>query len=397
MAMPSLLWANLFCLLDRTSGAAMSVRTMLRELVAEGWDVRILGATQFDHPDAAQVLPLEISRSRGAMISIVDDGLVHELLVTQGVRREDMTAGEEAAWYGTYIARLESFQPDFVFFFGGQPFDHLIADEAKSRGICTVFYLANGNYTGRRWARDVDLVLTDTQATSDLYRSRLGMEVVPVGKFIIPGNVVAADGTHDHLLFVNPTLGKGAFWVALLAEELEQTRPDIRFEIVEARNHWAEIEAGLAALRRTRRRELGNVTVTPNTMDMRPVYGRARLVIAPSLWWESGARVLAEAMLNGIPAITTDHGGAREMIGEGGYLVRLPAKYHQAPFTLLPSRDEVRQLGGLVEEVWSNPDLYQRLAHAAFRQGREVHDMRRSRARLVVALSSRLSALSVSR
>jgi hypothetical protein len=46
---PKILWANTYCLLDTSSGAAMSVRQMLLQLVKQGYEVRILGATNFDH------------------------------------------------------------------------------------------------------------------------------------------------------------------------------------------------------------------------------------------------------------------------------------------------------------------------------------------------------------
>lgn len=390
---PKLLWANLYCLLDRSSGAALSISTMLKGLEGDGWSVRILGAANFDHPSAAANLPPEVLRTPGGVISVENDTLVHELLVTRSTRRDDMTAAEEGAWYGAYLAMLDSFQPDIVFYFGGQPFDHLIADEAKARGIGTVFYLVNGNYTGQRWARDVDLVLTDTEATAELYRERLGLSVIPVGKFIEPGEVLGGEGSHDRCLFVNPSPAKGAVWVALVAEALARRRPDIAFEVVEARGHWAEIEAWLAARRGAPRQMLGNVTITPNTDDMRPVYGRAKLLLAPSLWWESGARVLAEAMLNGIPAITTDRGGAREMVGDGGYLVQLPEKYYQRPYDLLPAAEEIEQLAGLVERIWSDDALYDRLSRAARSQGLRVHDLANSRRRLNAALYGRFPAL----
>ena len=46
---PRILWANPFCLMDTSSGASMTVRQMLMQLVAHGYDVQILGATVFDN------------------------------------------------------------------------------------------------------------------------------------------------------------------------------------------------------------------------------------------------------------------------------------------------------------------------------------------------------------
>ena len=46
---PLLLWAKVYCLLDTSSVAAFEVREMLRQLVAHGYPVGVLGATVFDH------------------------------------------------------------------------------------------------------------------------------------------------------------------------------------------------------------------------------------------------------------------------------------------------------------------------------------------------------------
>lgn len=47
---PRLLWANPSCLLDTSSGASMTVRQMLLQLAACGYEIQVLGATVFDNP-----------------------------------------------------------------------------------------------------------------------------------------------------------------------------------------------------------------------------------------------------------------------------------------------------------------------------------------------------------
>lgn len=47
---PRLLWANVYCLLDTSSGASMAVREMLLQLARRGYEIAVLGATVFDNP-----------------------------------------------------------------------------------------------------------------------------------------------------------------------------------------------------------------------------------------------------------------------------------------------------------------------------------------------------------
>ena len=249
-----------------------------------------------------------------------------------------------------------------------------------------VFYLANGNYSQTRFCRDVDLILTDSWATADRYRRQLGIGVVPVGKFIDPAGVVALNPSRERILFVNPTLVKGAAVVIRLALMLERHRPDIIFEVVESRAKWAAQLLQVSTAFGEARESLSNVVVTPNTPDMKPVYGRARLLLAPSLWWESGARVLAEAMLNGIPAITTDHGGSAEMVKDGGIVLKLNDCCYQNPYSSVPSCQTLMPLVERLEALFDNPAYYADLAVRAKRVGQEQHHLDVSTQRLLHAL-----------
>jgi glycosyltransferase involved in cell wall biosynthesis len=63
---------------------------------------------------------------------------------------------------------------------------------------------------------------------------------------------------------------------------------------------------------------LPNVRFTPRQEDMRPVYRRTRIVLAPSQCREGWGRVASEAHVSGIPVIGSRLGGLIESIGPGG-------------------------------------------------------------------------------
>jgi glycosyltransferase involved in cell wall biosynthesis len=383
---PKLLWANLACLLDTSSGASMTIREILMQLSGLMIDVRILGATNFDsdrgtnliksHPHAHQAKP-------GEMLVIRDGKLVHNLFVTANIARGKMTAKEEMAWHMRYLTMLVEYKPDLVFFYGGYPLDFLIPDEARNRGVPAAAYIANGNYHGTRWCRDVDMILTDSEATASLYDTSLGLKMNPIGKFISQDSFVARAHTRRNLLFVNPSPSKGAGVVLRLAAMLRKRRPDILIEVVESRGKWSD---ALAAFRPALGRDISdlpNVTVTPHVTDMRPIYGRARVLLAPSLWWESSGRVLAEAMLNGIPAVVTNRGGMPEMVRDGGVAIDLPEKYFTSPFMAVPAEAELEPFMTAILEMFDSEEKYKVLAANAQRVGEEQHHISVSTRRLM--------------
>jgi glycosyltransferase involved in cell wall biosynthesis len=184
---------------------------------------------------------------------------------------------------------------------------------------------------------------------------------------------------------VNPSIEKGAAIVARLVMLLEERRSDIKFEVVESRGNWSDVVKQVSSTFGSPRGSLKNVTVTTNTNDMRPVYGRARVLLAFSLWFESGARVIAEAMMNGIPAIVSNHGGGPEMIGQGGVLVNLPPKCHETPYTEIPSDELLEQILATIIRMYDDGDFYTALSQQAFAQAEAAHNMRHNILRLEAA------------
>lgn len=66
---------------------------------------------------------------------------------------------------------------------------------------------------------------------------------------------------------------------------------------------------------------LPNVTVVKPLQDMREVYAVSSLLLLPSRWQESWARVIGEAQANGIPVIASNRGSSPQNVGEGGVIL----------------------------------------------------------------------------
>lgn len=372
---PKILWANSYCLLDTSSGASISVRQILLELIKRGFEIDIVGATIFDTDKGVEGLGSsweKIKTADASVINVPDGPLVHRLIKTKENTRDRQTLSEANRFINLYQSRLDAFSPDLVFFYGGNAIDFLIPGEARVRGIPSASYLVNANYQGKRWCRDVDLIVTDTNATANFYKEKQGFKPVPIGKFIDPAKVISKSHERKNLTFINPSYAKGAGIVCQLAIVLERLRPDIDIEVVESRGDWTSVVKDVSqSFFGKERNSLSNVTLTPNTKNIAEVYKRSRVLIAPSLWWESGSRVLAEAMLNGIPTIVTNKGGSPEIVGEGGVTIELPQECFNHPYDRLPTAEYLTPIIEIIENLWDNEGAYLNLMTKAIKKGME--------------------------
>jgi glycosyltransferase involved in cell wall biosynthesis len=385
---PRILWASVSCLLDTSSGASIDAREMLRQLSFHGCEVAVVGAMIFDSEKGVSRLPehWKSSVEHKKLYRVTDPPLEHQLVVTKSLQRSVMTSLEADRWFGLYVHILESFRPDLVLFYGGQSLDLLISNEAKSRAIPVVSYIMNGNYNGERWRRDVDLIITNSLANADYYYRQDGIALTPVGLFIDSSAVTASVHTRRNLLFINPSIEKGAAIVIQLALLLEKRRPDILFEVVESRGKWQSLLHHISGQFGSPREQLDNVVLTTNTSDMRPLYGRARLLLAPSVAWECAGRVAAEAMLNGIPALVSGRGGLSEMIGNGGITVNFPEACYEKPYNRLPTMELLMPLVERIIQFYDDEALYNDYVAKARLVGVTLHHIDRSTQRLMVAL-----------
>ena len=237
-----------------------------------------------------------------------------------------------------------------------------------------MYFLYNGSHTGKRWCKDVDLIVTDTHATADYYKEREGITAHAIGSLIDPSNVVSQVHEKSNFTILNPVPLKGGIIFLQIAIYMLKVRPDIRFEVVEGRGSWQELVDAYFLSANLEPIELINIKVSKNTDDLRPIYSRARMIIAPSLWWESGGRVVAEAMLNGIPVLITNRGGPPEYAQDACIKLNMPDELYNPPFNKTLSDDAIRTLANHIIRVNDDFSYYDDLCKRAALVGTRLHN-----------------------
>lgn len=197
------------------------------------------------------------------------------------------------------------------------------------RGLAGARFIANSAFTAARYAERFGIEATIIRPTID----RSLYETVPDG---------------DLVTFINPVPPKGLD----RALEIAAACPDIPFLFVES---WLLSPSQRLGLSRLLAR-YPNIRFEPRTSDMKALFRRTRVLLAPSRWEEAWGRVASEAHCSGIPVVGSTRGGLGEAIGPGGI-----ALDHDAPL------DDWVQA---VRSLWSDPARHAAASAAALAYSR---------------------------
>ncbi|KXF75874.1 glycosyl transferase family 1 [Paramesorhizobium deserti] len=220
-----------------------------------------------------------------------------------------------------------------------------IGKALQAHGVPLVVYLRNVEF--HELAGDLRELpsahyIANSNFTAQAYKDKFGVEATVIPPTIDPG-LYRTPTTRDYVTLINPYNEKGFELAVRIAEQC----PDIPFLMVESwklgPDHRAQIERIIAPLK--------NVKLESRTSDMKTVYGRTRILLAPSKWEEAWGRVASEAHCSGIPVVGSRRGGLPEAIGEGGVVLD-----YDAPLD---------EWVGAVRRLWTDDAEYERLSQAA--------------------------------
>ena len=357
-----LLFSSANNLLDPTSGAAISVRTLLRLLSDAGLECHSLTGSIYDRPSSninsdnmadTGARPLDPVAPLSHLWLKQDGRVEHYIVPLAKPGRIQQTQQDDLAIFDFAQRELDSFRPDILMIYGGGLYERQLLRLARERGIVTVFYLANPTYMSRESFSLIDQVFTDTVATRDLYRQRLGLDPIAIGKFVDAPDRHSPAEPAEFTTLVNPSAEKGVTLFYRIAELAQQTLPSVRFLVVESRSTLAMAEAASGM----RFSELQNIERVGIQHSMGAVFARTKVLLMPSLWHESGARVAIEACSMGIPTVATDRGGIPEILGESGILISPPLPLTDRHW-LIPPKSAAIPWVEVLRVLYEDPAFY---------------------------------------
>ncbi len=395
----SIAFMSTMCLLDDSSGAAISVRSALEALARSGFRCKSFTMSLFDSRESVPVATVLGSaatkeENNGKILVLERGGVEHRILLSKSTRGRNLLAQEGIKFRNSLCRWLKQTKPDLVVTYGGSNLMRSGQSFARSLGIPLVFYLGNAEYDDPTVFHADDVVVSPSQFLSTYYADTLGLDVQVLRPILNPERLIAAGEPsvasmpeHRRLGFVtffNPLPHKGLTLFARLAQLASRERPDIRFLVTEgrmARHILRKWKLDLGAYH--------NTWLIPNQAHVKAVYARTAVLLTPSFWREGFARSVAEAQLCGIPVISSGRGGLMEALNGGGFVKAVPEECTQR-HRAFPDDETVREWFETLTTLWDDDDAYRAATERARRAAAPYHPERTAAA--AVGLFERLLA-----
>ena len=223
--------------------------------------------------------------------------------------------------------QIRAFQPDWVLV-SSEDLGHVLLHEAHQSSPGRVVYLAHtpqffpfGPASWNPDAHATDLVARAAgvvaigQHTAAYIRQHAGCEVTVIHPPIYGSGPFPNLASFDSGLvtMVNPCALKGISIFLALADRF----PSHGFGVLPG---WGTTSADCARL--TAR---ANIAMLPNCRNIADFLGRSRILLMPSMWYEGFGLTVMEAMLHGIPVISSDAGGLVEAKMGTPFVAPVPA------------------------------------------------------------------------
>ncbi|EFM11867.1 glycosyl transferase group 1 [Paenibacillus curdlanolyticus YK9] len=209
--------------------------------------------------------------------------------------------------------KIQAFQPDLILVSSEDPAQVLLATALElSRKVIYICHTtlalpfgpdcAYESKAQKELLQKAAAVITVSEYLKD-YLSRWGGISSEVISFPVYGNIKGsnvADFDKGYVTMINPSSIKGISIFTSLAERF----PMHSFAAVPT---WATTAQDLAVLR-----NVPNVTILEPRDNVSEIFERSKVLLVPSLWGEAFGQVAVEAMLHGIPVLSSDVGGLKE-------------------------------------------------------------------------------------
>jgi len=298
-------------------GANKANRCLMEGLAARGHEcIALLHVSPPSHPRTTAQFGAEVLRAGGSEL-VVQDGALTSHLNGVGIRAYEPLGGssEQRNLFlrDCLLRTTDRFAPDLIISScsdSGGTFLRAALDSGRPvvhQARCTAMLGVGPAAFAVDWEMGALLRRTHKIIANSRYMQRylrdfanVGSEVLDLPTYDRPSLVPDRYDHAEYITMVNPCQVKG---LPILLEVARRCG-HLKFAAVATWGITPDDRAALA--------QQGNITVLPPSDDINTLLRRTRVLLVPSLWHEAFGRIVVEALLSGVPVLSSDSGGLPE-------------------------------------------------------------------------------------
>ena len=383
--MKSLIYANANSLFDYSNGASRSLLLLLENWAASNIKVYAITSCVSDSEegfDFSAKLWENIedhgTKKHPRIKKFKLNNVNHILILNSNHARQRLESTFEELIYRETekILRIRVAKNREVVFlsWGNLLLEEALFRQAVRYGVKTIFYLTNPTYLDKfpETLKVAEHVFTDSYATKRLYDDQIKREIKVVPKIIGPvlKEIKAKERWNkQQILYVNPSLRKGLQYAIELAYRMLENKLMYKFVFVDSTRN---LHKDLNRLNMPNDQMPKNIIIKKGTNNVDTLLEDASIILLPSIWHESGSRLIVEGHKRGIPVIAFATGGTLEyMTYTKEDLFRKPIGNNHWDSTSLIIR---------IQKLLSNFELYLHHTNKLKKHTKEIEDKNKSAA-----------------
>jgi glycosyltransferase involved in cell wall biosynthesis len=188
-----------------------------------------------------------------------------------------------------------------------------------ANGRKSVLYAASDTYKKASDFVHIKLIVSVSKALTGKLVNVTSRPIATLPPLVSRADAVCDTRKPEFITFMNPKLDKGLKLATAIAQESLRRGKPYKFLFVESRGTKATAMRECPELA-----QCPNVSFAENVSNVRAIYEVTRVLLFPSIWYETAGIVAIQASMNGIPVLASNVGGIPEMLDGAGYLFDPP-------------------------------------------------------------------------
>lgn len=369
-----ILFLSFKSLLDRNSGAAIELRTILEAFAQSGDSIAAMSFHCFDtgndyRPDTRIAADVSDHNNIGRLFHFDEKGIRHYLQIGPSFDTMDIKQADFDRFVANSKMIIDEFAPTHLIFFGSNELIPIL-QFATSKGTELLLYAGTAAYNAERQPLfDIaEKIIVPSEFIANHYDARFGVKCITIPT-ALPFDLPCVDTEaksdarkQGFITIINPAADKGGH----VAFAIARFMPDLgnRFLAVESRatqRFWQDHNYDTAALQ--------NLWWAPWQPKISTVLRQTSILLMPSLIEEAAGKVISEAMAYGVPTVAYDVGGIPQQLGGSGILIPLTANMKLHPikkhYDIYPSQESITPWIVSIKALIEDKDTYQKASQTA--------------------------------